>query len=107
MFDIGSEGAASAQLPETDLPPEPWHRPCSGVRPDGYAALELQEATLDPAALTDADVVEAIRAFDHVVSWAGAQQARMLAEFARRRPPDRADPIDRPTVGPVSTWASG
>src|SRR5947208_2258866 len=95
MFDIGYAGAEGADQPDADLPPEPWNRPTSAVRPSGYAALELQDATLDPADLTDAEVVEAIRAFDHVTSWAGAQQARMLAEFARRRPPDRTDVIDR------------
>jgi Domain of unknown function (DUF222) len=31
----------------------------------------------------------------------------MLAEFARRRPPDRTDVLDRATPGPVSTWAPG
>jgi hypothetical protein len=100
MFDT-----AQAGLEETDLPIEPWNRPTSTVRPNGYAALELQDATLNPAELTDTDLVEAIRAYDHVASWAGARQAAMLAEFARRRPPDRADVLDRPTPGPLSTWA--
>jgi uncharacterized protein DUF222 len=65
----------------------------------------LQDATLCPNDLTDAEIVEAIRAYDHVVSWAGARQAAMLAEFGRRRPPDRTDILDRATPGPVSTWA--
>jgi len=108
MFDIGIAGGAG---PDRDLPPEPdllfepWNRPTSAVRPNGYAALELQDATLHPNDLTDAEIVEAIRAYDHVVSWAGARQAAMLAEFARRRPPDRTDVLDRATPGPVSTWA--
>ena len=85
--------------------PEPWNRPDSAVRPDGYAALELQSATGNPTQLTDAEVIEAIRGYDHVASWAAARQARMLAEFAHRRPPDRTDVLDRVTVGPVSAWA--
>ena len=108
MFDIefaDGEGSDRDLPPEPDLLLEPWNRPTSAVRPNGYAALELQDATLHPNDLTDAEVVEAIRAYDHVVSWAGARQAAMLAEFARRRPPDRTDVLDRATPGPVSTWA--
>ncbi len=96
-------------LPPELLPPEPlpepWNRPDSAVRPDGYAALELQSATRHPTELTDAEVIEAIRGYDHVASWAAARQARMLAEFAHRRPPDRTDVVDRVTGGPISVWA--
>jgi hypothetical protein len=98
MIDIGSSSGVEPM-------PEPWNRPDSSALPDGYAALELQSATLNPSELSDADVVEAVRAFDHVVSWASARQARMLAEFARRRPPDRGDAVDRATAGAVSVWA--
>jgi Domain of unknown function (DUF222) len=115
MFDTGPEGPADpaddvddvGEVGEVgpDAVPEPWNRPTSAVRPDGYAALELQSATVDPGDLSDAEVVEAVRAFEHVVAWASARQARMLAEFARRRPPDRTDAFDRATVGPVSVWA--
>jgi hypothetical protein len=65
MFDRGWSAAPDADLLE------PWNRPTSSVRPNGCAAPELEDATLNPADLTDADVVEAIRAFDHLVSWAG------------------------------------
>ena len=100
--------SAESVWPESVWPepmPEPWNRPDSAVRPDGYAALELQSATGNPTQLTDAEVIEAIRGYDHVASWAAARQARMLAEFAHRRPPDRTDVLDRVTVGPVSAWA--
>lgn len=99
MFDSGLDEAVVAESPE------PWNRPDSTARPDGYAALELQSATLNPTELTDAEVIEAVRGYDHVASWAAARQARMLAEFAHRRPPDRSDAVDRATVGAVSTWA--
>jgi Domain of unknown function (DUF222) len=101
MFDEGS----GEWVDGPDPLPEPWNRPTSAVRPDGYAALELQSATLNPVGLSDAEVVEAVRAFERVVAWASARQARMLAEFARRRPPDRADAVDRATAGAVSVWA--
>ena len=110
MFDYeGGRSEADDTPPPEPLPPEPlsepWNRPDSAVRPDGYAALELQSATRHPTQLTDAEVIEAIRGYDHVASWAAARQARMLAEFAHRRPPDRTDVVDRVTVGPVSAWA--
>jgi Domain of unknown function (DUF222) len=103
MFEDALGGSVGAEPPE--LMPEAWNRPDSAARPDGYAALELQTATLDPIELTDAEVIEAVRGYDHVVSWAAARQARMLAEFARRRPPDRTDVADSVTVGSISTWA--
>ena len=100
-----SAESVSAESVWPEPMPEPWNRPDSAVRPDGYAALELQSATGNPTQLTDAEVIEAIRGYDHVASWAAARQARMLAEFAHRRPPDRTDVLDRVTVGPVSAWA--
>ena len=105
---VSGSVSAESVWPEPVWPepmPEPWNRPDSAVRPDGYAALELQSATGNPTQLTDAEVIEAIRGYDHVASWAAARQARMLAEFAHRRPPDRTDVLDRVTVGPVSAWA--
>jgi hypothetical protein len=51
-------------------------------------ALELDSSVAAPGGLDDADLVEAMVAFDRVASWAAARQARVLAEFARRRPGD-------------------
>jgi hypothetical protein len=54
----------------------------------GWLGIELDSLADDPAALADADLVEAIVAFDRMASWAAARQAELLAEFARRRPAD-------------------
>ncbi|HEX2301105.1 MAG TPA: DUF222 domain-containing protein, partial [Pseudonocardiaceae bacterium] len=41
-----------------------------------------------PARLSDAELIDAVVGFDRLASWALARQARLLAEFARRRPAD-------------------
>ncbi len=64
--------------------PEPW----SQCQPSGWLALELDQGSADPAALSDADLIEGIVGFERVTSWAQARQAGLLAEFARRRPED-------------------
>ncbi|GAA3232834.1 HNH endonuclease signature motif containing protein [Pseudonocardia petroleophila] len=71
--------------------------------PSGWLALELDAATDDPALLDDRSLVDAVADLDRIASWAAARQARLLAEFARRRP---ADPRDS-TTGPeaISRWA--
>jgi hypothetical protein len=58
--------------------------------------FECVDAPLEqvPLSVEDAELIEAIVAFDRQVSWAQARQARLLAEFARRRPPD-TDPQAR------------
>ncbi|WP_379583320.1 DUF222 domain-containing protein [Pseudonocardia hispaniensis] len=82
--------------------PEPDARPAgAGFAPSGWAALELELGTADPAALDDTALVEAVAGFHRLMSWAGARQARLLAEFARRRPADPADMLraNEPSVG--------
>ena len=64
--------------------PAPW----SQCQPSGWLALELDQGSADPAALSDADLIEGIVGFERVTSWAQARQAGLLAEFARRRPED-------------------
>ena len=59
--------------------------------PSGSSAWELQHAAADPAGLSDAELIDAVVGFDRLTGWAEARQARMLAEFARRRPGD--DPV--------------
>ncbi len=59
--------------------------------PSGWLALELDTATTDPAELRDAELVDAVAGFDRISSWATARRARLLGEFARRRPPDPRD----------------
>jgi hypothetical protein len=71
----------SDQLP---VDPAPW----STWMPSGWLGVELGQAGAVPAALSDTDLIEGVIAFDRMVSWAGARQAALLAEFARRRPDD-------------------
>ena len=104
MFDIGSAGAPGDGEPDTDLPPEPWSRPCSTVPPDGYAALELQDATHDPADLTDAEVVEAVRAYDHLVPWPPPNKPGCWPSSPAAARPSAPTPSTAPPA-PVSTWA--
>ncbi len=78
---------------------EPPYSPAQ-MRPSGWLALELDTSTLDVESLDDREVVDAIVGFDRVASWASARQARLLAEFARRRPGDDPQAIssDRPAI---------
>src|SRR5882672_4405558 len=69
-----------------EAPPE--QAPLSRCRPSGWLAREVDIALADPGVVDDAELIEAIVAFDRQVSWAQARQARLLAEFARRRPPE-------------------
>ncbi|MGH3932391.1 MAG: DUF222 domain-containing protein, partial [Pseudonocardiaceae bacterium] len=45
--------------------------------------------------LSDADLIDTIVGFDRIASWASARQARLLAEFARRRPEVKGSPPTR------------
>lgn len=56
----------------------------------GLAGPELAVlvARLDPAGLDDAALVDAAAAWERLASWAAAGQLGVLAEVARRRPPD-------------------
>jgi hypothetical protein len=56
--------------------------------PSGWSARELDQTTADPAALSDAGLVDAVVGFERLAAWAAARQARLLAAFARRRPGD-------------------
>ncbi len=60
----------------------------SECAPSGWLALELDHSTADPAGLSDAALIDTIIGFDRTASWALARQARLLAEFAQRRPGD-------------------
>ncbi|WP_345613730.1 DUF222 domain-containing protein, partial [Pseudonocardia adelaidensis] len=51
-------------------------------------ALEIDADTECEAGLSDAQLIDAIVGFDRVAAWAQARQARLLAEFTRRRPGD-------------------
>ncbi len=84
-WDTWCEQAWQGPVPD---PEDVGEVPASQRVPSGWAALELDQATGDPAGLSDAELIETIVGFDRVASWAGARQARLLAEFTRRRPPD-------------------
>ena len=83
---LDETGLDGTGFDETGPPdePEPW----SQCQPSGWLALELDQGTANPAALSDADLIEGIVGFERVTSWAQARQADLLAEFARRRPED-------------------
>jgi len=83
---LDETGLDGTGFDETGPPdePEPW----SQCQPSGWLALELDQGTANPAALSDADLIEGIVGFERVASWAQARQAGLLAEFARRRPED-------------------
>ena len=72
--------------------------PASECTPSGWLALELDHATVEASRLSDADLIDTIMAFDRVASWAGARQAMLLAEFARRRPEVKSSPPTRSEV---------
>jgi hypothetical protein len=71
--------------------------------PSGWLALELDTAA--PAVLSDAELIDATIAGDHLASWAIARQTRVLAEFARRRPGDDPQAVLCPNPSVASRWA--
>jgi hypothetical protein len=61
-----------------------WGNSC----PSGLFALEIDSDTRCEAGLSDAQLIDAMVGFERLAAWAEARQARVLAEFARRRPGD-------------------
>ena len=72
--------------PRVRLAPEEWPWGCAV--PGEETAIGLDAATTEPATLSDAGLIEGIVGFERLAGWAQARQARLLAEFARRRPGD-------------------
>lgn len=64
----------------------------------GAASAALFE-NVDPAALSDSALIDAMAAWGRLASWAQARQSAVIAEFAKRRPPqfmdDDAATVDR------------
>ena len=60
--------------------------------------------TAEPTEMPDDELVEALVGFERVAAWAAARQARLLAEPARRRPPDRVVGVAR-TAGVAGEFA--
>ncbi|MGH3914058.1 MAG: DUF222 domain-containing protein [Pseudonocardiaceae bacterium] len=72
--------------------------PAAECAPSGWLALELDQGTVDPSRLSDADLIDTLVGFDRVASWASARQARLLAGFALRRPEVKGSPPTRSDV---------
>jgi hypothetical protein len=111
VFDV-----AQCDVAQCDVSEERSGYSVADVEPSGWLALELDSGTADPATMSDTHLIDAIVGFDRVGSWAAARQARLLAEFARRRPADRVPNVDRPSVaspyapdevGIALRWARG
>ncbi|GAA0927511.1 HNH endonuclease signature motif containing protein [Pseudonocardia zijingensis] len=93
MFDAASvdpelEDAFDWMAIERDLRQDIEDRTWANTRPSGLAALEIDTDTEHEAGLSDAQLIDAIVGFERFAAWAEARQARLLAEFARRRPGD-------------------
>ncbi|MHA6783579.1 DUF222 domain-containing protein [Pseudonocardia saturnea] len=56
----------------------------STTAPSGMFGLEMELACAEPAALSDAELVDAAVGFERMVAWAAARQHAVLAEFGRR-----------------------
>jgi hypothetical protein len=63
-------------------------RTFGNTSPSGFFALEIDTDTRCEDGLTDAQLIDAMVGFERLTGWAQARQARLLAEFARRRPGD-------------------
>jgi hypothetical protein len=87
---------------ERELRRDEEERTWGNTTPSGLFALEIDTDTGDETGLSDPQLIDAIVGFERLTGWAQARQARLLAEFARRRPGD--DPTlvatDKPcTIG--------
>ncbi len=92
-------------LDQRPPPADTGQVPASRCVPSGWLALELDQGCADPGALSDAELIEGVIGFDHVASWAGARQAVLLAEFARRRPGDHPLAVGCERASVVSEFA--
>src|ERR1700754_1237725 len=80
--------------------PAPAHE-----QPSGWAAFELDTDTTDPSRLSDAQLIDAMVGCERTAAWAEARQARLMAEFARRRPPDDPTPASSDRLSVTSPFA--
>lgn len=55
------------------------------------AATAALAENVDPAALSDGALIDAMAAWGRLASWAQARQSAVIAEFAKRRPPEWMD----------------
>src|ERR671918_1199107 len=98
QLDTELEDAFAWAAIERDLRQGGEDRTFGNTSPSGLFALEIDTDTRHEDGLTDAQLIDAMVGFERLTAWAEARQARLLAEFARRRPGD--DPtlvaIDKP-----------
>jgi hypothetical protein len=94
---LGPPGSMEPE-PKVRLAPDEW--PWGSAVPSEESAIGLDSATLEPCRLSDAGLIEAIVGFEQLTGWAQARQARLLAEFARRRPGDDPTMVatDKPCI---------
>jgi hypothetical protein len=92
---------AHDEPPDRGAPePAPAHE-----QPSGWAAFELDTDTTDPCRLSDAQLIDAMVGCERTAAWAEARQARLMAEFAKRRPSDDATPAGSDRLSVTSPFA--
>ena len=99
--------AQLADLIRRDLDPDLHALPddLRSVDDDPWLEGPLADAGVDPAALSDAAIIDTIGAVQRHLNWAGARQARLLAEFASRRPNPTPSTPGTPRAARFSRWA--
>jgi hypothetical protein len=80
-------------------------RTWGNTAPSGFFALEIDADTDVEAGLSDAQLIDAVVGFERLTGWAQARQARLLAEFARRRPGDDPTMVASDKACTISTFA--
>ena len=77
----------------------------TAVAPCGDAAVAAEYTATDPTALTDAELVDTIIGFDRLARWVHGNRARLISEFAHRRPGDEPSAVGDTTPSAASRWA--
>jgi hypothetical protein len=103
---VGEDWFDPAWLAQAPVPEDTGQLPMAQCAPSGWLALELDHGTADPERLSDAELIDAVVGFERVAAWAGARQAALLAEFARRRPDDDSQPTRSDVPSRCSEFAS-
>jgi len=103
---VGVDWFDPAWLDHVPEPEDTGQLPMAQCAPSGWLALELDQGTVDTVRLSDAELIDTMVGFERVVAWAGARQAALLAEFARRRPDGYSQPTRSDVPSPCSEFAS-
>ena len=75
------------------------------VPPCGDAAVPAEHTAADPRVLTDAELLDTIVGFERLARWVHGNRARLISEFAHRRPGDEPEAATAPTAAAGSRWA--